>query len=261
MTEDQTPNDVPTRVYKYRAWNCYTCRLFTHNELYFTCPLDFDDPYDCKITPIAVGSDEQWTEHLIRILPRKWPDWAAHQIEDEAKRLVADGKHKTEEFQENQRRNMIARQAKAGVLCLSAKRDSILMWSQYADYHRGVCVEFAHGEDQAFLGLKVCYRDEPTRVNSLDPDYRDRLLEDTVLTKASCWEYEEEYRIILPEYHGPRTFTKGALTGVILGCQMKDQQKREVSSLVRETHPQALIYHAIMRTDAFKLEIVPQPAP
>ena len=42
---------IPAILYKYRDWkNEFHKGLLTHNEIYFSSPKDFNDPYDCRIT-------------------------------------------------------------------------------------------------------------------------------------------------------------------------------------------------------------------
>ncbi len=41
-----------TTIYKYQDWNNdYNKRTLTHNEIYFAKPSQFNDPFDCRITP------------------------------------------------------------------------------------------------------------------------------------------------------------------------------------------------------------------
>lgn len=43
---------------------------------------------------------------------------------------------------------------KEKILCLSARNDSLLMWSHYCDSHKGFCVEFTDFSDQEIFKLK-----------------------------------------------------------------------------------------------------------
>jgi len=41
----------PQTVYKYRDWNNEFHRdILRHNEIYLASPIDFNDPFDCRIT-------------------------------------------------------------------------------------------------------------------------------------------------------------------------------------------------------------------
>jgi hypothetical protein len=86
-----------------------------------------------------------------------------------------------------------------GVLCLSEIADSLLMWSHYADRHRGIVIEF--DADQATFNCRRGPKDEfyhlrqvvysEARPSTLDHHDGTTVL----LTKAPDWAYEREWRI------------------------------------------------------------------
>lgn len=103
---------------------------------------------------------------------------------------------------------------KARISCFSKRNDSILMWSHYADSHRGVCIEFDETRSffndvkysnakckldlfaatsrilaYDFIGEKLGYGDAEFASNMLAPFY----------TKSSDWSYEEEVRCVLSD--------------------------------------------------------------
>lgn len=99
-----------------------------------------------------------------------------------------------------------------GVISLAETKDNLLMWSHYADSHRGVVIEFNIDDENPFdlfdlthksnfsqkkIFERVKYRktrwvEEPkTKTN-------DDILKHYMLTKSDEWIYEKEYRYILP---------------------------------------------------------------
>lgn len=48
LLEGINKNQYPTKAYKYRPDNDKTQRIITHNELWFSSPVEFNDPYDCN---------------------------------------------------------------------------------------------------------------------------------------------------------------------------------------------------------------------
>jgi hypothetical protein len=90
----------------------------------------------------------------------------------------------------------------SGVFSLSARWDSVLMWSHYADYHRGLCIEFDTTE-LPHPGLQpVNYRaDRSIRASDLlawkdqsCADAKERILHTYFYSKATPWCYEKEWR-------------------------------------------------------------------
>lgn len=92
-----------------------------------------------------------------------------------------------------------------GSLCTSYKNR--LMWSHYADSHKGFCIEYDFSEVKgAGMLLPVYYSNNrplfPMQIVSKSRDesmaelYRQVMM--GVLTKDKVWEYENEWRIIVP---------------------------------------------------------------
>lgn len=59
---------------------------------------------------------------------------------------------------------------------------NILMWSHYADSHKGICIEYEHDTDYTMLASG--YRMQYQQQKSMDA------------CKNICWKYENEYRIV-----------------------------------------------------------------
>ena len=52
--------NLPDKVYKYRIWeNGSHKNLLLYNELYLASPKDFNDPFDCRISPNFVDLTKQ----------------------------------------------------------------------------------------------------------------------------------------------------------------------------------------------------------
>ncbi|MFO1259669.1 MAG: DUF2971 domain-containing protein [Sphingomonadaceae bacterium] len=127
-----------------------------------------------------------------------------------------------------------------GILCFSRSWHNPLLWSHYADKHRGICLGFELADD---IANKVNYR--RTRVPCdwikfyADFDYRFLIMEQVLLTKFSHWRYENEIRAMVALDHSTERnglyfydFGKDMpLTEVIVGS---------VSSLSRNDIDQAL---------------------
>ncbi|MFO1437113.1 MAG: DUF2971 domain-containing protein [Verrucomicrobiaceae bacterium] len=125
------------------------------------------------------------------------------------------------------------------ILCCSYREDSILMWSHYAEQHRGMVIEFETAEmfeglDLASEAHEVRYRSSPPSIPALHQDmasFEESLLQ-VLTTKALEWSYEEEVRIRIPTKGGlsseepldlsidPKCFKR-----VIVGCYDHPSQK------------------------------------
>jgi len=123
MSESTTrtaPN--PTcELFKYRAVNEYTLDFLNTGAVYFSSPAEFNDPFDTRFVERDLRAQQQRFERDRRVLGT-----------DAALLGVA-------------MMNVFEREHRAGgvktrIYCVSEIVDSILMWSHYADSHRGICV-------------------------------------------------------------------------------------------------------------------------
>ena len=85
------------------------------------------------------------------------------------------------------------------VLPQSASVSEPVLWSHYADKHRGVAFEISHTKDPEML-VKIRYTDErpildPLRVN--ETGYVRSIVEHLIRQKSLGWKYEQEYRVYI----------------------------------------------------------------
>ena len=128
-----------------------------------------------------------------------------------------------------------------GITCLSEVPDSLLMWSHYANNHRGFCVSdnlLALNQKLQFSAIPVLYTQERVCLRSIPLD-QDALNKETMslfiqslTSKSPEWSYEKEWRIIRDEaVCGSRwdDENKGALldaispSAIFLGCCASDE--------------------------------------
>jgi len=87
-----------------------------------------------------------------------------------------------------------------GVLSLTEKRENLLMWSHYADSHKGFCIGF--DSSHHFFNRKRSEKDEFYHLRKVDyikkrpsKALRQTNSTDLFLLKSDVWEYEQEWRI------------------------------------------------------------------
>jgi hypothetical protein len=152
-----------------------------------------------------------------------------------------------------------------GVLCLTEVPDDILMWSHYADGHRGLAFQFDKARlEGAFNYCKeVDYRNNIIELKDITGATPDELAALLLLKKAIRWKYEKEWRIIvdpnLNTIPGCRIyrFPKEALTGVIFGCEMTADDKYTVNAWLKEGEHQAQVHQATRDICSYSVRIDP----
>lgn len=217
-------------------------RIFTHNEIYFPSPEKFNDPYDCRLPTISFeASDKEWLNYYIQYLGRA-----------EAEQKIRENHHKDPAHQNGFIKRFQDKIFKLGVLCLSEVPNNILMWSHYADGHKGFCLQFENTDIRA---RNVKYSELYPVINYLLTPEEDQQ-ELTLLTKSNHWSYEKEWRII--EYQHPPgicKFPKEKITGVIFGSEMPAKTKQLIREWVGDRDPHIDIYEAKKKRLKYGLDI------
>lgn len=103
--------------------------------------------------------------------------------------------------------------AKLGVLSLSRRWNSSLMWSHYTESHAGFCVGFDRNHEffqQSRRRARGEFCCEPVRYSSTRPAVEFRRMTEAegfllILTKALDWKYEEEERALAMLAHADKT--------------------------------------------------------
>lgn len=249
-------------LYKYRSMkNKDVDRIFTHNEVYFASPLEFNDPFDCKLNmSYGEGNEEFYKETAIKIYKKEHPDKNIGEIKSIITKNIKEQGYKTfKSFFKHVNPDFIYNTAfKLGIYSLSAIYDNILLYSHYTDGHKGFCLIFDQNNDFFKNVLPVTY--SPNYPNISDFDFFRDGDECTklFLTKAPLWKYEQEFRIIEHDKGaGIYTFPEEALTGVIFGCDMSEADKITLYKWTKKRKTRLKFFKAVKKAKEFGLDIVP----
>lgn len=104
-----------------------------------------------------------------------------------------------------------------------------LMWSHYADGHRGLVIGFHILEDN-FKIHKVNYNGL-TIIEDLPIKFEDK--KDVFLNKIGDWNYENEFRIITDN----QCYIDIEIKEIILGSEVSDLNKDLITKLIRYVNP------------------------
>ncbi len=180
---------------KFRKINKHLLESLVHSEIYFARPDRLNDPFDCRVD-IAKAFEITGSRLHVKRLP------LLEMI------LSAD-----DFFQD-----VNAKLATTGVCSFSLELDNPLMWSHYADEHRGLCLTYIfpqsfvddpanqiHGIEKVVYGDNLLTDWLVQRVPGfgLYEDFFPSMIMKVLAIKAKKWEHENEVRIL--------RFTEGAL--------------------------------------------------
>lgn len=203
---------IKQSLYKYRADDENTEKIFTEKSLWFPHPNAFNDPFDCYAN-IQSLDKKKLSNTLIQ--RNSFNAARAH--------LIKEGMKKFSSY--DLKRNVDAVLNQIGVCCLSMNCSNILMWSHYAHYHQGLCLEFDILQDPDFFCLTL-----PVKYVDSMPEYyypvdNEELVYKIIQPKSADWKNEEEVRVVKPqseiEKNGSQAFhfNPDALRKIIFGCK------------------------------------------
>lgn len=240
-------------IYKHLSFdhNLYVLNLFRKLQLKFTHPDNFNDPYDCMA---SIEFDD---------------------VPNDFKKIL-------------QQHFSTAIRANLSVTCFNNNPLNMLMWSHYAQSHKGFLVEFKIPHPtlawvhNAFNVQPVKYQDEfpkiPLEISNplkiFDPVNSEKMIHfvtNQYLVKSTDWSYEKEFRILAHDYD-PNNFNSllkvipaDYISSVILGAKLTDQDPNKnkliesVNYYNYEFQQNIKIYQAVLKPNSFKITVPNHP--
>lgn len=227
------------KVYKYLPFSDGSKRILTDGTMKFTHHSEFNDPFDC-----ITAYDIEKSMAYMRSRPDLFKKAGIHlklspaqrvskrkQMENGVRRSLENG-----EFHDGVVGNV-------GICCLTKKPDNILMWSHYAENHKGFVVEFDvehHDEnihmgnvEEKLFGWDVEYNQSMPIITAGERDFN--AVKNVFLTKSPDWAYEEEYRVLsMRKGSGIYDFDKKLISKVIAGVKMPEKDFDELKTIVNQ---------------------------
>jgi hypothetical protein len=274
--------------------------ILQNRTLKWSAPELFNDPFEFK-SPLELGFDwneirdplvERFTRVIIQeeepSLPLGNPIGLviamARQENPErdpakARRLIDVSKllEIWEQTTERDRKVWLEMKKKYRVLCLSAAPNNILMWSHYAQYHKGLVFAFEPkiGSNSSLLGARpVTYTKSVPVAGTMEdflgyitgqttqPDPA-KAFENSVYTKSSDWAYENEFRIFDTMQDGEsgffsyRGFSPPELVAIYFGCRTTKESKDEITAAARSVGTPISFFN--MRDERIRFELTSVP--
>lgn len=247
--------------YKYRNIdkdNLEFCRrIFTHNEIYLASRDQFNDPFDCKCDYSFSATDKEIKKYVRRIVKNQKPHLSRSEINREVNVLSQVIKKKDAVFLEESKIGTEEIISNIGIFSLSTVPDDILMWSHYADSHKGFCVVLKDDPNDYFIAraLQVKYTQDYPIVNPL-VDSNEVRMNKLLLTKSNHWAYENEWRII-DHINGPgvQVFPDHLFEGVILGCKMSEEHQSLLKGWCQQRKRPVNVYQAEQSPKTYSIDI------
>jgi hypothetical protein len=246
-------------LYKYMSWNKYTRDSIEKGCFWFSSPNKFNDPIDCGIS-LNTSGNTPFTANLLAagfsdigkttgdsIKNHGSADSIKDSIHQFIKNITDNATTISNEMNEAAKdsealHHLRDKFSSSGILSLSELDDNILMWSHYAQQHRGVCIELERNPTNILGSTDYTL---PVRYSIKAPIIDARLyrgaeeIEQTeiehslILTKAADWTYEREWRVIKNGCADSLQSLNCKIKSVTVGLRIEDDTQQQVLELAR----------------------------
>jgi hypothetical protein len=208
----------PQSFFKYRKLNTLTIESLKHQKIWLSELNALNDPFECSLQfdndacLRLLYSDKRYLEIVKQNFGLELSDEEVNEIVSSDKPHVTYSKfchsknipfsqspeEQIAEVQKGQAIILNEASKSIRISCFSEFNNSLLMWSHYADEHKGICIEYDFLDEQeirVFL-QPIIYS---TKIYKI-PTYEDFTLLQLIgasLNKCKDWEYEGEWRLTI----------------------------------------------------------------
>lgn len=253
---------LPTTLCRYRSISdlaqARTQRIVETGLHYFASPSSFNDPFDCRPNFTLSGGESAVQEYLYSMWARKEPLVPEAERKAEVDAILRDPS-RDPRIPENNRIFAATYDAlvtaRVGVLCLSEVHDDILMWSHYADCHKGICLIYETSYEFFAHAQPVRYQRERPSVNPIEHS-TEEMLDNAIFTKSNAWAYEKEWRILhYQQGVGEREFPTTSLKAIILGVTLSGSDRRLVDAWAKASPAKPKVLRAFLSPSEFSIHV------
>jgi len=276
---------------------CNTARIVLEtSSLRWSKPSQFNDPFDhqvsfqfpysqeefssalaIKLEQLVYGEEPNFIEStslskMVLLLRSKKDIIPKEKIISTIIEGCEEAGGRTKEYRDNINSFMNASINQSRVLCVAEHSKNVVMWSHYADSHKGICLRLQCIDeiDNALLAAKpVTYTDSFPVLLELEEQIcyltgehqgeMSKLLRNVAYMKHEDWRYEKEWRLHRPHENNegdyndwvedPRVF--GA---IYFGCRINRREAMLLTELINIKYLHMEIYQAKPSVIGFKIE-------
>lgn len=263
-------------VYKYRPVDKYTLELLINNEFHLSFPEEFNDPFDSCVSWDFQATAKKYIEfiHASILIPQEIKENTIRAILNNNFDFSFFNKYGLEKEKKNKE-----------FLIFSGSKinNNILLWSHYANCHKGIafgfnseikddlnCLEFDEVVDFKdslngnFAAIhEVTYKNIETKFRFFYDN--DEQHANILGNKSPDWKYEEELRIMFLSKSFLQDgfikqkikFTKKILNKVIFGLKTSEEDKSTIRTIIKDKGYDVKFFKCERKKNEYGLNIVP----
>lgn len=240
--------------YRFRSNNDYTIEELQRGELYLPNRTQLNDPFDCYPGLLEIPNDvkelKKYSEHVVK---KRYPNKGRQERKQMAKTLWSN----VDEFRQMLERELMKVIDDHGIGCFGLDISNLAMWSHYANFHKGICLQFDINKDRdLFYGLyHVNYTKEFKKINFIPNQSEIDSMMHLIYTKSEIWRYEQEYRIFKPK-SGYNKFNPNSLQRIIFGMQAETSFIEKIKEVVKQIYPHVEFWFVTPLPSAFGIRLL-----
>ena len=237
----------PKILYKYRDWdNAYHKAILLENKIYLSPPRDFEDKMDCNL-PEKFPPKEELFDIFLEKSKQENPTGS----EQEHKDFADCWSEKSPLANPPELRKLISEfndefNSRFGILSVTEDCSNEDMWNKYANNSHGICIGFDTAKLFSVVGGggEVIYEENLPVIDFINDDFKTKHAKN-IFFKEKSWAFEKEYRLHKFWKDSPTqedrniAMPKDCIVEVILGKSISEENKNEISRLVKEKYPNA----------------------
>jgi hypothetical protein len=261
---------TPKALYKYRDFSVNTLQLLTYEQVYYASPAKFNDPLDCDPTlqiDIELKSLERLCYKMLE--GRVGDENARKKIGHHRYMSTEHGDYRTNAAAEECYRQDLLAEIRdllfgefeaVGVLSMARRWNCPLMWSHYADQHRGLCIGYDLRENACPNIRPINYGGSRSiklsdlvawKIDGSESSAK-RVRDIFFFSKAANWRYEREWRDLADEAgSSPAPFR---IREIYFGWRCSHIVVVNVVKLLMDSARAIKFYHVHPHEDSFRLK-------
>lgn len=264
--------------YKYGTTDSIL-KMLLSGTIRYSRPILFNDPYDVQFNLDMYIANEGNINNLKKIFEKKekavtrieknWFNWLTNKPNEN--QISFNQLIESYNYDLNQLKEFLSN---TFVFSLTQSKDNLLMWAHYANYHKGVVVQFDFSKADPNILLNVKYsKSLPLPFLKKDPiqqnnNYLNTCLTNLISVKSDEWAYEqevrlvgnayedEEYKIPLKKDYCNLPFEKEIVKSIYLGYRMTIEEKI-LFHKIKKLYPSIKIYETHLKENDYGLEFSP----
>lgn len=240
----------PTKIYRYMRFDDYWEKNIFEGQSYLSGANNLNDPFDC----LTYINHEVFAEHIFQKMRKIFTQTNKKLLQETIKDSITNELDKY----------LYSMKSQFRVACFTENNDSPLMWAHYTDNHKGFCMEYdltKLPEGYRYSILPVIYSNKRYDATKAVIAQNKNLVTNPFYFKSSYWEYEKEWRMMIPEnivtdneYYAD--FYNG-ISGIYLGLRSFECHKEKIDRIIEKYSERNIpVYKIVIESSSYCLKSV-----